>query len=125
MVAEWSRARTLRVVGVEDATMSAPDLDDLWDELQRGKVYECSLRSAKWQHDGLLDGESIYVDPRPAILETLVHELLHRRKPRWGERRVTREAKLHVIRMDEATKRRWWLAYRRIKRQGPAVDIED
>lgn len=102
-----------------------PDLEDLYDELQRGKVYECSLRSKTWQHDGLLDGESIYVDPRPAILETLIHELIHRRKPRLGERAVTRMARLIVIRMDEATKRKWWLAYRRVKRKGPAVDVED
>lgn len=101
------------------------DLDDLWDELHRGKVYECSLRSQTWQHDGLLDGESIYVDPRPAILETVIHELIHRRKPRLGERRVGQMARLLVVRMDEATKRKWWRAYRRIKRTGPAVDIED
>lgn len=103
----------------------SPDLDDLHDELLRGRIYECSLRSDRWQHDGLLDGESIYVDPRPAILETLIHELLHRRKPRWGERRVGREARLLVVRMDEATKAKWWRLYRRVKRRGPAVDIED
>ena len=105
--------------------MSAPDLDDLWDELHRGRVYECSLRSATWQPDGLLDGQNIYVDPRPAILETLLHELLHRRKPRLCERTVARQARQLAVRMDEATKRRWWLAYRRIKRSGPAVDVED
>ena len=101
------------------------DLDDLWDELHRGKVYECSLRSDTWQHDGLLDGESIYVDPRPAILETLIHELLHRRKPRLGERAVGRMARQLVVRMDEAVKRKWWQAYQRVKRRGPAVDIDD
>lgn len=103
----------------------AIDLDDLHDELTRGRVYECSLRSKTWQHDGLLDGESIYVDPRPAILETLIHELLHRRKPRWGERRVSREARGLVLRMDETTKARWWRNYQRIRRKGPAVEIED
>ena len=101
------------------------DLDDLLDELARGRIYECSLRSTTWQHDGLLDGESIYIDPRPAILETVIHELLHRRKPRLGERAVARTARLLVVRMDEATKAKWWRAYRQIKRRGPAVDIED
>jgi len=105
-------------------TEQADWLDDLWDELHRGRVFECSLRSDTWQHDGLLDGESIYVDPRPAILETLLHELLHRRKPRWGERRVTREAKLLVLQMDEATKMRWWRAYQRIKRKGPPIQVD-
>lgn len=103
----------------------AVDLDDLWDELHRGQVYECSLRSKAWQSDGALDGQSIYVDPRPAILETVIHELLHRRKPRLGERTVTRMARLLVVRMDEQTKARWWRAYQRVKRKGPAVDLED
>lgn len=105
--------------------MSAPDLDDLMDEMRRGRIYECSLRSKNWQSDGALDGQSIYVDPRPAILETLIHELIHRRKPRLGERAVTRAARLLVVRMDEPTKARWWQAYQRMKRKGPAVDLED
>ena len=100
-------------------------LDDLWDELGRGRVYECSLRDPKWHLDGLQDGENIYIDPRPAILETLVHELLHRRKPRWGERAVTKQARRIVFGMDETTKRRWWRAYAKVKRRGPAVDVED
>lgn len=101
------------------------DLDDLWDELHRGRVYESSLRSSVWQHDGLLDGQAIYIDPRPAIIETVLHELIHRRKPRLGERTVTQMARAMVLRMDEATKAKWWRAYQRIKRKGPAVDVED
>lgn len=105
--------------------MSAPDLDDLMDELSRGQVYECSLRMKTWQADGLLDGQRIYVDPRPAILETLIHELIHRRKPRLGERTVTRMARLLVLRMDDATKARWWRAYQRIKRKGVPVELDE
>ena len=111
--------------------VSLPELDDLWDELQRGKVYECSLRTTQSrngrpvQFDGLLDGEAVYIDPRPAILETLLHELLHRRKPRLGERTVTDHARRLALRMDEPTKRRWWSAYRRVKRTGPAINTED
>ena len=101
-----------------------PDLDDLWDELHRGRIYECSLRSEQWQHDGLLDGERILIDPRPAILETLIHELLHRRKPRLSEKTVTATAKRFVLGMDEPEKRKWWKAYRRIKKNGGAVDVE-
>lgn len=102
-----------------------PDLDDLWDELQRGKVWECSLRSERWQHDGLLDGDSIYIDPRPAILETVLHELLHRRKPRLGEKTVTRAARQLALSMDEPTKRKWWRAYSQTKRKGPPIDVSD
>lgn len=100
-------------------------LDDLWDELQRGKVYECSLRATTWQPDGLQDGDNIYIDPRPAILETLCHELLHRRKPRLGERAVTKAARRLAVGMDEATKAKWWRGYQRIKRKGRPVECDE
>lgn len=96
-------------------------LEDLFDELKRGKVYETRLRDPRWQLDGLQDGESIYIDPRPAILETLLHELMHRRFPRWGERRVTVEARRLVLRMSEPDKARWWRAYRRIRKIGRTI----
>ena len=109
----------------------AVDLDDLFDELHRGKVYECSLRGFKVngfrfvQVDGLQAGESIYIDPRPAILETLLHELLHRRKPRWTERAVSIAARNFVVKMDETTKAKWWRAYQKIKRKSCPVEPHD
>lgn len=106
---------------VEDVAL----LEDLYDELQRGRVYECSIRDARFQIDGLQCGEQIYIDPRPAILETVLHELLHRRKPRLGERRVERDARRLAVGMDEATKMKWWRAYRRIKRAGRPIGTED
>ena len=105
--------------------MSAPDLDDLMDELQRGQVYECSLRDPRFRLDGLQHGQAIYIDPRPAIIETLVHELLHRRKPRWSERRVTREARTLLSKMGDSELARWWNRYNSIKRKGRPVDVED
>lgn len=106
---------------IADAAM----LDDLADELARGRVFECSLRDPKWHLDGFQMGENIYIDPRPAILETLVHELIHRRKPRWGERAVTKQARRLVGQMDEQTKARWWAAYQRIKRKGKPVQVDE
>jgi hypothetical protein len=99
-------------------------LDDLRDELERGRVYECSLR-ARFRLDGLQDGQEIYIDPRPAIIETVIHELMHRRKPRWGERRVSREAKRLVLLMDDPEMAVWWRRYQRIKRKGRPVQADD
>jgi len=101
------------------------ELDDVWDELQRGRIYECSLRDPRWHLDGFKDGESIYIDPRPAILESVLHELLHRRKPRWGERRVTIEARRLLATMREGDLARWWRGYNRIKRKGKPVEIDE
>jgi hypothetical protein len=122
------RIHWLRPWGVVRNAVTIADLamlDDLADELKRGRVYECSLRDPKWHLDGLQDGENIYIDPRPAILETLCHELIHRRKPRWGERRVTREARRLVFGMDEATKAKWWRAYSRVKRKSGPVEVTE
>jgi hypothetical protein len=91
------------------------DLDDLQDELARGHIFECSLRDPHWHLDGLQEGENIYIDPRAAVLESLLHELIHRRKPRLGERTVDRTAKYLLCKMTEADKRRWWRAYRKIR----------
>lgn len=100
-------------------------LDDLFDELNRGRVYECSLRDPTQTVvlDGLQDGECVYIDPRPAVLETLLHELLHRRKPRLSERTVTQSARQLVGHMDEVTKQRWWRRYQRVKKKGRPVDV--
>ena len=100
-------------------------LDDLEDEMRRGRIYERALRSDKWQLDGLQDGENIYIDPRPAILETLLHELIHRRRPRLGERRVTVLARNLAVKMDEQTKSRWWRNYQRTKRKRRPMEIDE
>lgn len=99
-------------------------LDDLFDELLRGKVYECTLRSSIEGEmlNGLQDKEYVYIDPRPAILETLLHELLHRRKPRLSERTVDATAKRLLLCMDPATLQRWWRKYQSVKKKGRPVD---
>ncbi len=103
----------------------ALSLEDLADELARGKVFECALRDTKWHLDGMQSGDRVYIDPRPAILETLLHELIHRRHPRWAERTVYREARRLVATMNEATMRMWWQRYQRTKRKGRPVDTAD
>ena len=94
----------------------AVELDDLWDELARGKVWQCSLYDPHWHLDGLCEGEHIYIDPRASILEVVLHELIHRLKPRMGERAVDRSAKRLLCKMTDADKARWWRAYLKVKR---------
>lgn len=100
-------------------------LDDLRHELERGRVYECSLRAEKWHLDGLQDGENVYIDPRPAILETLLHELTHRCRPRWGERRVTLEARRLLLQMNDATKAAWWRRYQQVRKRSRPVEVDE
>jgi hypothetical protein len=100
-------------------------LGDLYQEMQRGRIWECSLRDTRWHLDGLCEGENIYIDPRYAVLESLVHELLHRLRPRMSERAVTSKARQLTSSMDEATKIRWWRAYRKIRKSGRPVQVDE
>jgi len=92
-------------------------LDDLFAELKKGRIYECALRDTEQKHQvqGLQSGKDIWIDPRCAVLEIVVHEVLHRVKPSWKESTVTMRARNFVVDMDEQTKSTWWRAYNRIK----------
>ncbi len=98
----------------------------LAEELKRGSITEVHIRYNGLHHDGLCDGQTILIDPAPHVVETLLHELLHRRFPRWGEKRVTQTAKRMVYNMDARQIRLWYRRYNRTKktRQTP-INAED
>lgn len=108
---------------MDDVTRDAL-LELLLDEMNRGQVYECSIRSNKWQVFGLQEGSNIYIDPRPALVETVLHETLHRLKPRWGERTVTRVAHRLTMVMTEEQKWQWWRAYRKVRKVRRPKDVD-
>lgn len=84
-------------------------LKELRAELKKGGIVQAPIRANGWHVDGLCDheGGTVYVDPAPAITETLLHELLHRRYPRWGEKRVDVTAK-RLLRFMTPRRARWW-----------------
>lgn len=100
-------------------------LQELEDELKRGHVYEASLRSEKWVLNGLQEGEDIFLDPRTAIVETVIHELIHRRKPKLSERTVDTLAKKLLAHLDETGKWKWYKAYLKIRKKSQPIDLED
>ena len=100
-------------------------LQELDDEMKRGRMFEASLRSEKWVLHGLQDGQDIFVDPRAAIIETVIHELIHRRQPRLSEQTVDKTAKRLIGALDEAGKWKWWNAWQKAKRKAAPVDVED
>lgn len=93
-------------------------LEDLEDELAKGRVTEAELRDPTHHLDGFCDYSSrrVYVDPRPGVVEALRHELIHRRFPKWGERRVDAEAKRILGRMTDTTLTHWYRTYQETKR---------
>lgn len=98
-------------------------LEELDEEMARGRIYEASLRSETEVVHGLQEGLDIFVDPRPAIIETLWHELLHRRYPKKSEKEVNTLAQHLIAYADEATKIKWFKRYQREKRKRRPVDV--
>jgi hypothetical protein len=84
-------------------------LKQLRAELKKGGIHEAPLKAKGWHLDGLCDHEkgAVYVDPAPTITEILLHELLHRLYPRWGEKRVDRTAR-QLLRGMTSRQVRWW-----------------
>jgi hypothetical protein len=90
-------------------------LADLWDELAKGDVVEAFLAD-KVHLDGLCHDGKVYVNPATNTVLTLLHELMHRRWPRWSEKRVARESANLFCDMSEADVKRWYRAYQKAKR---------
>ena len=91
------------------AVPNAALLRTLRAELKKGGIHEAPLRAKGWHVDGLCDHDkgAVYIDPAPQVTETILHEVLHRRFPRWGEKRVDRTAK-RLLRSMTSRQARWW-----------------
>jgi hypothetical protein len=93
-------------------------LGELEEELSRGRVVEARIRAVGVHVDGLCEhgSQMIYIDPRAAIVTTLLHELIHRRWPSWSERRVYREEQRLLVNMTPEQVSDWYRKYSRAKR---------
>ena len=78
-------------------------------EFKKGGIHEAPLLAKGWHLNGLCDFDrgSVYIDPAPTVVETLLHEMLHRRFPRWGEKRVDRTA-ARLLRCMNSRQVQWW-----------------
>lgn len=92
-------------------------LRELRAEFKKGSIHEAPLRAKGWHLDGLCDSEkgAVYIDPAPHVTETILHEVLHRRFPRWGEARVDRTAKKLLRSMNSRQVRWWYRAFQKSK----------
>jgi hypothetical protein len=90
-------------------------------EFGKGDIYEARLIADGEVCYGIMrpSSQRVYVDPAPSVLDTLFHELLHRRFPRWGEKRVTQTASALVQSLSEKERREWYRRYQRIVRKSP------
>jgi hypothetical protein len=90
-------------------------------------VFRARISSDGEVVEGLYEPSSgnVYVDPVPNLVDTLIHELLHRRYPRWGEKRVSDTAHRLTMAMSDDERRAWYRAYQRAaKRLSKPVHVE-
>jgi hypothetical protein len=102
-------------------------LEELAEELARGKVYEGALLSKGFITYGICDygTGAVHVDPIPFVVETLAHELLHRRYPSWSERRVDREAHRLVSGMTRQQLQTWYRRFQKVKKHRRPLQTDD
>ena len=89
---------------------------ELAHEFKRGDIHEATIQSEGEHVSGLCEGQRIVVNPAPEVVDTLLHELLHRRYPRRGEKWVRRTTARLLYYMDTATVKQWYRRYNRKKR---------
>jgi len=99
-------------------------LDELADELAKGRIYEAALIDPTHHLEGLCDNGAITVDPQVSIVSTLLHELIHRRYPLWSEAKVRREEKRALGHLSQHDLRVWYRRYRRaVKKRRPVSSV--
>lgn len=104
------------------------DLRTLEAELAKGRIYEATLVTDDGAHlMGLCDHAkgAITIDPKVAIVSTLLHELIHRLHPAWSEARVRREEINALKQLSQHDISTWYRRYRRAVRKRRPVDAID
>lgn len=77
-------------------------LGRVWAELGSGNIAEGYLPSTKHHYvEGEIEGRSITVNPAPNVVDTAIHEILHRMYPQWSEGYVRRTTTLLMRRMTD------------------------
>jgi hypothetical protein len=103
-------------------------LAEIREELEKGRITESDIRDNGVHWDGWchFGSKRIVVNPRPVVVHILIHELVHRRFPKWGERRVAAEADRLLFNMSGKDIAAFYRKYQALarKRKSPIV-VED
>lgn len=86
------------------------------DELRKGLIFEAPIFGANNEHiEGLCNWETqnITVNPSVSVVDTLVHELLHRRFPKWSEDRVRMHTWRVMRSLTQQDVQKWYRRYKR------------
>ena len=107
--------------------MTADDrLREVAIELGKGRIYEATLLDPTHHLEGLCDQatQSITINPKVSVVDSLIHELLHRRYPAWSERRVLLETRKLMGRLSHHDVTVWYQRYRRaVRKRRPVSSV--
>ena len=101
---------------------------DLEAELAKGRIYEATLITDDGAHlMGLCDEATgaITIDPKVAIVATLLHELIHRSHANWSETKVLRAERHALSQLSQQDIQTWYRRYKRAVRKRRPVDAID
>lgn len=96
----------------------------LSEEFAKGRIYEATLITDDAHLEGMCDTDTgvITLDPKVTIVSALLHELIHRRYPRWSERRV-RKAEIEAMgQLTQKDVQTWYRRYKRAVKKRRPVD---
>ncbi len=94
-------------------------LADITEEFKKGRISEAQIVGSKYHVEGLCNfvSQEITVNPSASVVDTLVHELLHRRFPSWTEERVRIETGRVLYSMSHADVLAWYQKYKRLAKR--------
>lgn len=102
---------------------AAERLQEVAEELTKGRIYEAALLDPTHHLEGLCDttAQTITINPQVSVVDSLIHELLHRRYPSWTERRVQVETRKLMGQLSHHDVGVWYRRYKRVVRKSRPV----
>src|SRR5689334_17606438 len=95
-------------------------IEDLEEQFKQVRLYEATMVTDDAYHLwGLYDPEkqTITIDPKVAIVSTLLHELIHRKYPNWTEKRVRMAENAAMRQLSPQDVQTWYRRYKRAVRK--------
>lgn len=95
-------------------------------ELAKGRIYEATLIDPTHHLEGLCDHDTqaVVINPKVSVVDSLLHELVHRRWPAWSEARVRRETRSLMGQLSSHDVDVWYRRYKRaVKKRRPVSSI--
>jgi len=96
-------------------------------EIGSGDIYEDWIADDKELVHGIVQGRKITVNPAIEVVDTLIHEILHRLQPNWTEKYVNNRTTWLMRRMSDEQIQALYAEYqkravkRKVKRDGVRV----